>query len=222
MDISVLIAMGLFVLSHIVVAGSHIKPVLVRLIGQTGYLALYSLMSIGLMAWVIIALINADRLSVWTSPEWAHGFAAVFSLIAFVLIGSGGASPNPFSVSFRKGPYVLERPGVIGWVRHPVIWGLSLWGIAHIPANGDWPSLLLFGGSALFGVIGVFALEARAKAKFGPGWQQAIAARGHVDFNSMIGGVAGFTLWLGFLAGHPFLFDVDPLAVLLSQFQATG
>ncbi|MEO1028398.1 MAG: NnrU family protein [Pseudomonadota bacterium] len=216
-DFSVLIAMAMFVLSHMLIARTGLKPWLTRKLGASGYLLAYSALSIGLMAWVIVALINAERFVLWSPPEWGHGFAALTSLIAFILMGSGGASPNIFSVSFRKSAFSYDRPGLIGWIRHPFIWGLTLWGLAHLPANGNWPGILLFGGSAVFGAIGVIALERRAKGRLGPAWQEAISSPGHITRNGLIGALIGASIWLFVLALHPVLFGVDPWSVLVAQ-----
>ena len=127
--------------------------------------------------------------------------------------------PIPLSVAFRKAGFDPDRPGTIGWVRHPLIWGLTLWGLAHIPANGDWPSLVLFAGSAAFGALGVFAVERRLKRRLGDGeWRRLTAGRGHVDRSSLMGAARGLGLWLLLLALHPVLFNADPLAALLAQF----
>ena len=215
---SVLVAMGVFVLSHIVIARSRLKPALIARFGERTYLATYSVLSVALLGWVIWAVLTADRIPLWATPDWGYGFGAVVSLAGFILIGIGAVTPNPLSVSFRKSGYHPSRPGVIGWVRHPLIWGLTLWAIAHIPANGDWPSVILFVGSAAFGAIGVFAVERRLRHRLGGDeWQRLTRHRGHVDSNALLGAAVGLGLWLGFIVLHPLLFWADPLAVLRSQ-----
>ena len=215
---TVIVAMAVFVLSHVAIARTQLKPVLIARIGPRGYLAFYSAVSVLLLAWVIVAVIAADRIVLWPAPDWAHGFAAAVSLAGFILIGVGAVAPNPLSVSFRTEGFDVTRPGVVGWIRHPLIWGLSLWGLAHVPANGDWPGLILFAGSALFGAVGVFAVERRIRRRLGAeAWRELTAGRGHVDGASLAGAGLGGALWLVFLALHPVLFAADPLAVLGAQ-----
>jgi uncharacterized membrane protein len=38
-------------------------------------------------------------------------------------------------------------------VRHPMLWGIGLWGVAHLLSNGDLAGLVLFGGMAVFGFL---------------------------------------------------------------------
>ncbi len=216
---NVLVAMAVFVLSHVVIARTRLKPALIDRFGERAYLAGYSALSLVLLGWVIGAVLAAERIFLWAPPEWGYGFAGIISLTGFILIGIGALAVNPLSVAFRKAGFDPDRPGVIGWVRHPLIWGLTLWGLAHIPANGDWPSLVLFAGSAAFGAIGVFAIERRLKRRLGQDeWRRLTAGRGHIDRSSLMGAALGLGLWLVFLALHPILFGADPLAGLLAHF----
>ncbi len=213
----VALAMGAFVLSHVVIARSGLKAWLLRRFGQSAYLLGYSLLSVLLLSSVIAALRASERITLWTAPVWSFPFAALATLAGFILLMIGSLTPNPLSVSFLKTGYVPQRPGFVGWVRHPIIWGLSLWGLAHIPANGDWPSLVLFAGSAGFGLLGVWAVERRLKRSLGAkDWQRLQPGAGHMDRRAWIGLVSGIALWLILLAVHPHLFGADPLAVLLA------
>ena len=215
---SVLIAMGVFVLSHVLIARTRLKAVLIARYGERAYLAAYSGLSVVLLIWVIGSVLVADRVFLWATPDWGYGFAAIVSLAGFILIGIGSLTPNPLSVSFSRTSFDPGRPGMIGWVRHPIIWGFTLWGIAHVPANGDWPSIVLFAGSVAFGAIGVYAVERRLQRRLGDlEWRRLTAGRGHVDRHSLFGALLGLVLWLLFLLLHPVLFNADPLAVLVSQ-----
>ena len=211
------IAMMAFVLSHVLISRTPLRAWLISRLGQALYLAAYSLLSLVMIGWVIGEVLSASRVLLWPTPLWSYGFAAIVMLMAFMLIGIGAVSPNPLSVGFRNQGFDPDRPGFIGWVRHPLIWGLTLWGVAHIPANGDWPTLLLFAGAALFGAVSVRLIERRHKRDLGcEVWAGLSAGRGHLDANSLIGAGAGLALWGLVLASHAALFGADPLAVLLS------
>ncbi len=215
----VLFAMTLFVLSHVVIARSGIKPALIARLGERGYLMLYSLLSLLLLAWVVLAVLQSQPVTLWIAPDAAYPFALLVSLAAFVLLGAGALTPNPLSVSFRKQGFDPTCPGLVGWLRHPVIWGLSLWGLAHVPANGTWPSLALFGGSALFGLVGTWTTERRIRKRLGAGqWQQLTSGRGHFDQRALVGGGLGLLAWAGLLLLHPVLFGRDPLGRVLALF----
>ena len=214
----VLIAMGAFIASHVLIARTRLKPALIARFGERAYLTAYSALSLLLLGWVIWAVLTADRSPLWATPGWAYVFAVILSLVGFILIGIGVMMSNPLSISFRHTGFDPSRPGAIGWVHHPLIWGLTLWALAHIPSNGDWPSLVLFAGSAAFGAIGVYAVGSRLKRRLGEDeWRRLSAGHGHIDRWSLIGAALGVGLWLVFLAIHPILFGANPLAILLAQ-----
>ncbi len=216
---TVLIAMGVFILSHVAISRTAIKPWLISHWGRGRYLLAYSLLSIVLLGWVIWAVLTADRIPLWSSPMWSYPFAAVVTLISFVLISIGAVSSNPLSVAFKKAGFEPTRPGFIGWVRHPLIWGPTLWAVAHIPANGDWPSLILFAGLALFGLLGIKRVEARYRRNIGPKrWADMTPGRGHLDKFTFIGTAIGIVLWAAFLALHPVLFGFDPASILWGMY----
>ncbi|GEM_PF-1893511 len=211
----VLLAMTVFVLSHLLIARTGLRATLIRSVGESTYLVGYSLLSMLLLAWVIAPLLAADRIALWFTPTWAYPFAAVITLLAFLLMGIGAMSPNPFSVGFRKVAFDPARPGIVGWIRHPLLWGLTFWGIAHIPANGDWPSAVLFIGTAVFGVLGIRALDRRKRKKLGEEqWRQLSRGSSHLDGNALGGLLLGLALWGVFLFTHPLLFRADPLGLL--------
>lgn len=207
------LAIAIFALSHIAIARTAVKPLMVRRIGERGYLLGYSVLSIILLVWVIAALLRTERILLWSTPAWAHHFALFATAVAFALLGAGAASPNPYSVSFRKAGFDGESPGLIGWVRHPIVWAFGLWGLAHIPANGDLAALALFGGTALFSVLGAFAVERRLRKQ--QGYARPSLGRGSLDRRAAVGAAAGLIAWLAFLLAHPIFFGVDPLAAIL-------
>jgi len=52
---------------------------------------------------------------------------------------------------------ILAGSGPVSWIRHklrnPMLFGVILWGAAHLWANGDLASMLLFGSFTLWGIV---------------------------------------------------------------------
>ena len=217
--VSVLLAMFVFVLSHVVIARSRLKPWLIQRTSHAAYLIGYSVLSAVLLAWVIRALRSTDRVLLWTPPLWSYPFAGAATFIAFLLMGIGALSPNPLSVTFRRRGFRPERPGAVGWVRHPLLWGLTLWALAHVVPNGNWPGVVLFGGAALFGFLGTLALERQQRKGLSSERGRELSA-GHLDRNAVLGVLLGAALWAVFLLAHPILFGGNPWLLLRAALAA--
>ena len=83
-------------------------------------------------------------------------------------------------------------------VRHPMLLGVLLWAVAHLLANGEARSVVLFGGFAL--IAAILAISAAARGK-GPPMQPA--PRMTMDIVSIIAGLVAAGLLAGF---HDVLF----------------
>ncbi|MEM6707946.1 MAG: NnrU family protein [Pseudomonadota bacterium] len=207
-----LLACLVFVGSHVLISRTALRPWLVRVLGLRSYLLAYSLLSVVLLGWVVYELLRAPRQVFWISPDWAAGFALFTSAVGFALLGLGAALPNARSISLR--PVLAGQPTapVLRVVRHPLIYGFGLWGLAHVPANGEWPTLALFGGTVVFALIGARAVSRRMDAA---AVENAHGNGTNRSFGSLtvLGAAAGLFLWGLALIAHPWVTGVDPLTV---------
>ncbi|MFE3838452.1 NnrU family protein [Pseudogemmobacter sonorensis] len=83
------------------------------------------------------------------------------------------------------------------WLRHPMLWGVVLWMVAHLLVNGDTPSFLLFGGIGLWALVQMWAINATA----GP-WVPPAPAGVRREMLALIGALAVYAA----LAGVHYLF----------------
>lgn len=203
-----------------------IRQFLVARLGRRLYLALYSLASLAALAWVFRSALQLDYVELWPPSGWHAWFPLILSPMALFLLFSGLLSPNPVSISFRRGE---AKPGaVVSITRHPVLWGFLLWALGHIVANGDLRSLLLFGTFALFAVFGMVMTERRhhrrqpdafaaiAQTTSVTPFLAVLQGRTHLRIDQpmilALAATAGLTAWL-LLGGHLALFGADPLAM---------
>ena len=224
------LALGIFLIAHVVPSRPAVRRRLVGVAGERAYLAAYSVVSLALLGWLIHAAITAPYLGLWYPEPWHYVLALVAMPAALVLLCAGLMQPNPLSVAIVRGPFEAGRPGIVAVTRHPVLWGFALWGGAHIPPNGDAVSIILFGGLTLFALAGIPILDRRRRRTFGyDRWAEMAAATSALPFVALIAGRARMPrdrrTWLGVVlglaaytlllfGGHIWLFGADPLALL--------
>jgi uncharacterized membrane protein len=207
-------ALALFVAAHSLPTPTGLRAAAVRRLGRGRWVALYSLVSVASLAWVVSAAIRAPHVALWTPTTWMAATPVVAMIPACLLAAMGAARPNAWSVSFRGGAADAAAPGVLAVTRHPLLWAFFLWGASHALANGDLAAVTLFGGAGAFALAGMPLLEARARRRGEReppplgwrAWAAALATR-----RCAIEAVVGLALYLALLAAHAPVIGVDPL-----------
>ena len=144
--ILLILGLALWIAGH---AFKRVLPNLRQRLGDPGkgvsaaiILAGVVLMVIGYRGW------DADI--AYDPPDWGRHLNNLLMLIAVLLFGLGGSKST-----FR------------GSLRHPMLLGLATWAVAHLLANGDWASVVLFGG------LGLWALaEMQVINRAEPEWER--------------------------------------------------
>jgi len=106
-----------------------------------GIMALLIVASVILM---IIGYRGAEVSPVFDVPGWAkpvNNLLMIVSVLFFGMAGSKGRLGTKF--------------------RHPMLIGFTIWAVAHLLANGDLASLILFGGLGLWSVASIFLINAQ-------------------------------------------------------------
>ncbi|MFC7538096.1 NnrU family protein [Sphingomonas sp. GCM10030256] len=171
--IEFLLALLVFLAAHSIPARPAVRSRFVAALGERPYLVLYSLLSIGLLAWLISAAVRAPVTPLWPTSLFTYYLALALMLPANWLLIGGLLTPNPVSISFRRRSFDPTRPGLVAVTRHPVLWGFALWALLHTIANGDLVSLIMFGGLLLFSLAGMRLLDRRRRRQLGEGeWRR--------------------------------------------------
>ena len=161
-------ALTLFLVSHAVPSRPRIRAGLIGLVGRRAYLVGYSTISILILGWLIAAAASAPHLELWPREEWQTIFPSAGMFAAAILAVFGLTTPNPLSiVPPSKARFDPERPGVVGFVRHPILWATLLWSGTHIVPNGDLSHVTVFGVFALLSIGGRALLDRRKRRTLG-------------------------------------------------------
>ena len=95
---------------------------------------------------LVFAFAKAPVVPVWSPPSWTRWVAIVLMLPAFI---------------FLVAAYV---PGQIkAKLKHPFLVAIKTWALAHLIANGDLASIILFGSFLAYAVYDRITLKHRAE-----------------------------------------------------------
>lgn len=217
-----------FVLLHLLVSGTALRGAIVTMIGEAPFMGLFSLASVAGLVWLGWAYGQARGMSpvYWDLGQPAKHTAVALMLLAMLLIVPGLTTPNPTSV---KQEGALEKPnavqGMLRITRHPFLWGVAIWALAHLLANGDLPSVILFGSMLALALFGTASIDAKRKRALGARWDGFAGQTSGVPFAAILAGkqklsvgeigwwrlLLGVIVWAALLWGHPVLFGVNPL-----------
>lgn len=186
--IQVLVLGFLFVGTHFWMSSPPLREPLVGRFGENGFLGIYSLVSAITLVLLIVAYNEVTRVSYWWYPDPAHyGVAKVIMWFAVVFLVGSFMAPNPSSVGM--GAKAKDGPrGMLRITRHPLLWGIGLWGLTHILANGDVVSVVFFGWFVVLAVAGALILDAKKAEQLGADWQSFSAQTSLVPFGAIVAG----------------------------------
>lgn len=189
---NLLIATLCFVGAHFLVSSTGLRAVLVRLLGERLYLGFYSLIAIWLLVWVGFAYGAAPYVEFWGQLPGLTALPLVAMPMALLLLVAGYTSANPTAVmQAPRGPG-WKPEGILAVTRHPLMWAIGLWALAHLAANGDLASLILFGGIAILAFGGTRAIDAKKRRGWGERWAPFAAATSNLPFLAIAQGRARF------------------------------
>jgi uncharacterized membrane protein len=193
--------MTLLVLGLVVFLGTHAfsmargaRASVIDRIGEGPYKGLYSLAS---LAGIVLIAIGygqyraAGYIPVWDPPVWTRHLALLLVWVAFVL----------FVAAYLPGR--IKRT-----LKHPMLAGVKIWAFAHLIANGDLGSILLFGSFLAWAVMARISVKRRdvAAQHGGP------AAPPSGLRNDGLAVVIGTAVYLAFVVWlHPLLIGVNVL-----------
>ena len=167
-------------------AGVHLFPTFVSLrqtligrLGENGYKGLFTVVAVAGLVFMVIGKGDADVQQIWSPPAWGRTATSVMMLFSLSLFAAANMPTN------------IKR-----FTRHPMLWGLTLWSVGHLLANGDLASIVLFGG------LGVYALLGMASANMRGALKQTVKYPVTKDAMVAVAGVVAYALFL-FL--HPYL-----------------
>jgi len=161
--------------------------VLVKRLGDRGFMLSYSLLSAVTLGWMIAAYIQAPRHTLWDGDSLAW-LPLVLMPVSLFLVVSAYSGGNPTGLLQEKA-LKRETParGVLRITRHPMLWGVVLWSGAHILASGQDATAVFFGGFLVEALLGTVLIDGK-RAALGADWQAYRAVTSNVPFGAILSG----------------------------------
>lgn len=181
---------------HLVPTSPELKAGLVERFGMTVYkIAFAALSLLGLVLIVLgyhkLQMMPDKNVILWEPPVFAKHIAIALMLPAMI---------------FLMAYLVPSRIGRA--LKHPMLISIKTWALAHLVANGDLASLILFGSFLAYAVYDRITLKRRPAAQPATG----VATSPVNDVIVVGGGIALFAAIL--LWAHQFLIGVAPIPAL--------
>lgn len=227
--INLVAAAAFFLAIHLLISGTKLRGQIVAVTGETPYLGLFSLASIGGIGWLSVAYKATDGIPnrlYWVAPDWLIHLAPAVMIIAFLFALIGLTTPNPTAV---KAEGVLDKPdavrGMLRITRHPFLWSVMIWAALHVALNGDKASIIFFGTFLVLAALGTLSIDEKRKKTLGAKWEGFARATSNLPFAAIVAGrnklVIGELGWWRILLGliafgavfyaHLWLFGVSPV-----------
>jgi len=150
MGLTVLI-LGLlvFLATHVFVTMREARAAVIAQCGQNTYRALFSIVSLGSLALIVWGYEHAPWIAVWSPPAvFRHITIGLMLLAAIALVAY-------FVPSHLK-----------AWLKHPLLVSAKTWAFAHLLANGDLASIVMFAVFLAWGVYARIAAKRRGDEGF--------------------------------------------------------
>lgn len=140
--------LALFIAIHVIPTVGGIRAGLVARFGENRWKMLHSLISVGAIVLIVAGWKRSGFVAVYEPPAWGrHLTMALMFVVLYLLVG-------------RRMGSNLKR-----WTANPMLWGIVLWAIAHLLANGDQRSLVLFGTLGAYSLFAMWWQGVRGKAQ---------------------------------------------------------
>ncbi len=175
------IGVSLFVLSHLIPSVTPLRKALNNSMGEKAYKGVYSLIALTGFGLMIYGKAYAEFVPVWSPPSFSKHVAWLTMIPALILVVGANVPGN------------VKR-----FTAHPMMWGVLIWSLAHLFANGDEASIILFAPLGLLALV-VIVGNVRGASR------QTEVLPFSADVKVIVIGLVSYAI---FAAAHPYLFKM--------------
>ena len=192
--------MALLVLGIVLFLGIHLtrivapgfRDAMIARLGEQRWKGFYALASFAALVVLVYGYANAPIIDLYYPPVWTAHLTLILMLLAMIVLVA----------SLLPAGYIAAK------TKHPMVLSVKIWAFAHLLANGDLRSVLLFGSFLAWGVVVRISLKRRERAgELKP--RPFVSAR-----YDLLAIVIGAIVWGLFIARlHALLIGVPPIVM---------
>ena len=177
----------LFAATHVGLSSRSVRPRLVAVLGERGFLGAYSVVALALfvpLCWLYFSHRHAGAL-LWTPLVTSRAvLGAVYAgqVVAWTMIVAGNVSPTPAALGVPAARKPKEARGIHRITRHPTFMGVGLFGVLHLLVMGFASDVAFWAGLPLFALVGCAHQDARKLATLGPDYRSWHAGTAFLPF----------------------------------------
>ncbi|MGV1956071.1 NnrU family protein [Agrobacterium sp. 22-214-1] len=189
------LCLALFLLTHLLkVVAPQFRARMIAAMGEGPFKGVYSLVSLITLGLVIYAFGEARQETgmLWYPPVWTSHLAVTLMLPAMICLIASLIPAGHIAVK----------------TKHPLILSVKIWALAHLLANGETSSILLFASFLAWGVVMRISLKRRERVG-----EKVVRdfVSGRYDLVAILGGIV---LWGAFILKlHEWLIGVQPIVL---------
>ena len=163
-----------------------VRKNLVASLGENLYKGLFAVDIIIALALMVYGWRSSELRALYSPPLLGSPIITLLVFVAFYLFAAANAPGNTKRL-----------------LRHPMLTGTVLWAAAHLLANGETRSVVLFGGLGLWALVSIFTISHREGAREKPA--PVAVSR---DLMTLVATAIVFAIAL---YGHEWAFGVSPI-----------
>lgn len=171
--------LALLIAANVAFIGTHfalshpLRGGLVSLLGERVFLALYSLVQIAIFVWIVIAFmaVGPGGSAMWNGQSNALWIiASLLTILALALL-LGSFRGNPALPATTPEAVAIARPnGVFAITRHPMMWAIAIWALAHVLVAPNARTTITAGSMAVLALLGSHLQDRKKSALLGQAW----------------------------------------------------
>jgi uncharacterized membrane protein len=184
-------ALGAFLATHIALAENPVRGLLARALGERAFAWSYGAIAVLQLIWIGRAADAAPVVRYWEPPAWTGAVPLLVMPLALLLLVCGFTQNNPTATLAAGRLARREVTGILAITRHPVMWGLGLWSLAHLAVVAEAAEALRYAAFAALALLLLPRIEAKQRAKWGAAaWADFAARSSNLPFVAMAQGRA--------------------------------